>query len=202
MDLIDLIDSRRFLGSEFLMWLWFKSECYDGLLEIGADEGRLEVVFDDALTLEAHLAETERNTFKGGAPAYSPEAKTALRQGKRVARAKVRVIRDGREWVFTLKAESLDLSSIKIPAVLSREEDDKFYERMYFVEEIEDIIAALYREFTVLRLSADWSKVILPAMQAWITTDEHATPEMYPITGSSPSSTRRQNQKSSEAVPV
>ena len=76
MDLMDLIESRRFLGSEFLMWLWFKSECYDGLFDIGPDKRPIEVILDDAMTLEAFLAETERNTFKGGAPAYSPEAKS------------------------------------------------------------------------------------------------------------------------------
>lgn len=181
MDLLDLIESRRFLGSEFLMWLWFKSECFDGLLELGGNEGRLEVIFDDALVLEAYLAETERNTFTGGAPAHSPEAKTALRQGKRASRAKIRVIRDGREWVFTIKAETLDLASIKIPAVLSREEDDKFYERMYLVEEIEDIVAALYRQFLVLRVNAAWPEQILPAIQAWILSDDHVTPDHYPV---------------------
>jgi hypothetical protein len=180
MDLLDLIETRRFLGSEFLMWLWFKTECYDGLLDLAGEDGRLEVFFDDALTLEAYLAETERNMFKGGAPAHSPEAKTALRQGKRAARAKMRVIRDGREWVFSIKAETLDLASIKIPAVLSREEDEKFYERMYLVEEIEDIVAALYREFLVLRVSAAWPEQLLPALQAWIASDEPATPDTYP----------------------
>jgi hypothetical protein len=180
MDLLDLIESKRFLGSEFLMWLWFKTECYDGLLELGGDDGRVEVVFDDALTLEAYLAETERNTFKGGAPAHSPEAKTALRQGKRASRAKLRVIRDGREWVLTVKSETLDLASIKIPAVLSREEDEKFYERMYLVEEIEDIIAALYREFLQIRIHAAWPESFVPAIQGWIASDEPATPETYP----------------------
>src|SRR5690606_6628274 len=165
MDLIDLIESRRFLGSEFLMWLWFKSECYDGLFDLGPEKRPIEVILDDAMTLEAFLAETERNTFKGGAPAYSPEAKVALRQGKRLSRAKLRVIEEGREWVFTIKAETLDLSSINIPAVLSREEDEKFYERIFLVEEIENIMAALYAEFIGIRLSPSWNEAMLPVMR-------------------------------------
>ncbi|MBA2663379.1 MAG: hypothetical protein H0U74_13915 [Bradymonadaceae bacterium] len=180
MDLIDLIDSRRFLGSEFLMWLWFKSECFDGLFELGEEKKKLEVVLDDAMTLEAYLAETERNTFKGGAPAYSPEAKVALRQGKRLAKAKMRIIEEGREWVFNIKSETLDLSSINIPAVLSREEDEKFFERMFLVEEIENIVAALYAEFLGIRLTSAWPDAMLPAMQAWIASDEPAAPNTYP----------------------
>ena len=71
MDLVDLIETRRFLGSEFLMWLWFKSECFDNLFDT-QNHGTVELWIDDKLTLEASLAETERNDFKGGAPAHSP----------------------------------------------------------------------------------------------------------------------------------
>ena len=179
MDLIDLIETRRFLGNEFLMWLWFKSETHDGLLEVG-EHGTVEVIFDDSLVLEAYLAETERNTLKGGSPAYSPEAKTALRHGKRVSRAKIRVIKDGREWVFTLKAEGMDLSSVNIPAVLSRKEDEKFYERMYLVEELEEIVDDLYQEFILLRLHEGWHEKMVPAMREWIGTDEQVYEDLYP----------------------
>lgn len=179
MDLIDLINSRRFLGSEFLMWLWFKSECFDGLFDV-EEHDRVEVVYDDRMTLEAYLAETERNMFRGGAPAYSPEARVALREGKRVERAKLRIIKEGREWTFNIKAESLDLTSVKIPALLSREEDEQFYERMYLIEELESILDALYAEFLDVRLTYAWGEVMVPAMREWIASDALMQPEDYP----------------------
>jgi hypothetical protein len=179
MDLVDLIQTRRFLGAEFLLWLWFKTECFEGLLET-EQHGALEVWFDDKLTLEATLAETERNDFKGGAPAHSPEAKTALRQGKRPIKAKMGVVREGREWSFSIKSESMDLSGLKIPALFSREEEEQFYERMYLLEEIEDILFGLYKEFLIIRLQGAWNDIMLPAMVTWIQTDEVATPEIYP----------------------
>ena len=55
MNLADLIETRRFLGSEFMMWLWFKSETHDGLMDV-AGHGAIEVVYDDRLVLEAYLA--------------------------------------------------------------------------------------------------------------------------------------------------
>jgi hypothetical protein len=179
MDLVDLINSRRFLGSEFLMWLWFKSECYDGMFDV-PNHDRVEVVYDDRMTLEAYLAETERNMFRGGAPAYSPEARVALREGKRVQRAKLRVIKEGREWTFNIKAESLDLTSVKIPSLLSREEEEQFYERMYLVEELEEILDELYREFLGIRLTYAWEEVMVPAMREWIASDEFMSPDDYP----------------------
>lgn len=179
MDLIDLIETRRFLGSEFMMWLWFKSETHDGLMEVEG-HGTVEVLYDDRLVLEAYLAETERNTLKGGAPAYSQEAKVAMQHGKRVAQAKLRVIKDGREWVFGYKAEGMDFSSIKIPAVLSRQEDEKFYERMYLVEEIEQIMDALYAEFIAIRLSPQWQEAMVPAMKKWVMTEGPVFSDLYP----------------------
>ena len=179
MDLLDLIETKRFLGAEFLMWLWYKSECYDSLLETSA-HGTLELWFDDKLTLEASLAETERNDFKGGAPAHSAEAKTALRHGKRVSKAKLGIIKEGREWSLSIKAESLDVSGVKIPALLSREEEEQFYERMYLLEELEAILEHLYAEFLTIRLDAVWHDTVVGAMRAWVRSDEPCTMEHYP----------------------
>ena len=179
MNLADLIETRSFLGSEFMMWLWFKSETHDGLLEVD-EHGPVELVYDDRLVLEAYLAETERNTLKGGAPAYSPEAKVALQHGKRVSRAKLRVVKDGREWTFTFKAEGMDYTSVKIPSVLSRREEEKFYERMYLVEELEDIMDRLYAEFLDLRLDDVWQEEMVPAMKEWVGTDDMVDMELYP----------------------
>ena len=178
MDLIDLINSRRFLGSEFLTWLWFRVDCYDGLLDVD-DIGRIELIFDDQMTLDAYLAETQRNDLRGGAPAYSPEAITALRQGKRPIKAKLRVIREGREWAFSFKAETFDLATIKLPALLTDEADEQFWERMYLVEELESIVHALYAEFLKVRLAEDWTKFV-GAMQAWIEGDNDPTPDDFP----------------------
>lgn len=179
MDLIDLITTRRFLGNEFMLWLWFKCECFEARLAL-PNHGSVEVWFDDQLTLEAYLAETERNDFRGGSPAYSPEAKTALRQGKRPSKAKLGVIKEGREWQLTLKAEELSLSGVKIPALLSKEEEEQFYERMYLLEELEEILDDLFHEFLALRLDPAFHEHIFPAIRAWIERDDVATPESYP----------------------
>ena len=179
MDLVDLIESRRFLGGEFMLWLWYRGECFEGRWEL-PELGTVELWFDDALSMEAYLAETERNDLKGGAPTASPEAKTALRQGKRPTKAKLLMIREGREWNFTLKAPSLDLTGVSIPSLLSREEEEQFYERMALVEELEELVEALYRQFLAVRLHPAWHDAVLPAMQDWIERDEPVDPSHFP----------------------
>lgn len=69
-----------------------------------------------------------------------------------MAKVKVRVVKEGREWQVTMAAQTLGLSGIKIPAVLGEAEDDRFYERMYLIEELEGILRGLYGQFLAVRL--------------------------------------------------
>ena len=47
MDLVDLIQEKRFLGQEFLAWLWFKSEERGGPVDIPGI--RINVNYTDRL---------------------------------------------------------------------------------------------------------------------------------------------------------
>ncbi len=51
---------------------------------------------------------------------------------------------------------------------------------MLLLEELEQIVEAIYEEFVRIRLTSGWAETYLSAMQAWIATDELATPETYP----------------------
>lgn len=156
LDIFEENERKRFLGPEFLLWLWHRSDEGDGLMRAGDED--IELFFDDQLILEAHLAEAEQSRLKGGAPAYSPEAYQALQQGKRVSKAKLRIVKDTREWVFSVDAESFSFSTVKIPSVLSEEEFEKFLERMYLIEELDALWASLYNSFLELRLTDEWPK--------------------------------------------
>lgn len=165
MDRTELIASRAFLGTEFLTWLWFASERSDGRFKVG-DEG-VRVWIDDRLSLESLIAESQEDSFKGGTPSTSPEARMALKLGKKVSQARVRVKRGEREWLTTVKGRTLDLASIKLPAILNKVEDDRFYERMQLIEDLDRIIDALYAQFLAVRLGDAWGKE-LEGIRAWI----------------------------------
>ncbi len=168
MDLVDLIESKRFLGNEFLLWLWFTSEQNGGTFDL-SDVGEVVLVFDDQLVLEAFLAETEQSRMSGGAPTDSPEAKTALRAGKRVSKAKLRLLRGEREFVFTVSANDLDFSSVKVPAVL-KGDDERLLERLTLLDELAEIWWRLYQTFLTQRLNEDWASSEA-AMRDWTQGD-------------------------------
>jgi hypothetical protein len=165
MELLDLIEGRRFMGREFIVWLWFESELQETNLQpTGVDPL--------ALWLEAQITlvlEKEESRLKGAIPASSPEAKEALRQGKLPKEAKMRAVRGEREFVWTLKADTLALSGLKLPTQLKKtdEKHEVFYERMMLLEDLEASLAALYADFVHLRLSDEWDDDIVPLMQNW-----------------------------------
>ncbi len=163
--MIDTVTGKEFLSSELLMWLWFKTD--RGGARFFIDQSPVEVTFDDAMVLEASLAETEQSKLKGGAPSQSPEAYMALQFGKRVSRAKLMLVKGDREWVFTFTAQSFTKSGVKLPALTTREEDSRLAERMMLIEELDATWAAIYKHFLEIRLTPGWEKV-RQEMQAWI----------------------------------
>jgi len=170
MDLLDLIHRSVFLGPEYLTWLWYQSELRDGVFHPGGryDGGPFELFFDDKLVVSSPAVNAQENFFRGGHPTSSLEARTALRLGKMAGEAKLRVVRGGREWSFVFKAHRMSTAAVKLPAVLSKEDDDKFYERMFLLEQLEAMLDALFAEFLRVRISPEWAAKELLDLRAWV----------------------------------
>ena len=123
MDLVSRINNTSFLGREFLTWMWFRAEGNEGIFKLG--ERYVEVYFDDKLTLEALGDIKETNVIKSEAPTETEEARASLQSGKHVAEARLRFVAEQKQWAVTLKADDLAMGSLKIPGILSKEDDDK-----------------------------------------------------------------------------
>lgn len=164
MNLADLIEKRRYVGREFLVWLWFESEIMESRFEVEG-YGPCEIWLEGQLAL---TMESEHSRLKGAAPSATPEAHEALRQGKLPAQARVRLNRGELEHAFLFTAESLALSGVKIPKVMKEETDEQFYERMYLLEDLEGMLASLYGRFLGLRLSTAWNDTVAPMIRAWV----------------------------------
>jgi hypothetical protein len=175
MDLVDLIEKRRFVGREFLVFLWFESELGGGLIPVSGF-GSCELRLEGFITLSEGK---EQARLKGAAPSADPEAHQALRQGKLPAQARLRLAVGELEYAFAFNADTLGVSSVKIPGVVKDEADERFYERMYLVEELESLMAALYAKFIAVRLSSAWDTQVLPAIRAWVHGAEGIHPDVY-----------------------
>jgi len=175
MDLVDLIEKRRFLGREFLVFLWFESELFDGLVPVEGF-GPCEIRLEGQITLSC---DKEHARLKGVAPSAEPEAHQALRQGKLPAQARLRVTVGELTYAFSLQADTLALAGVKIPSIVKEEADEQFYERMYLVEELEAVVNALYLKFVAVRLSTAWEERVLPAIRAWVRGEPTVHADVY-----------------------
>ena len=154
LDLFEKIERTRHLGELFLIWLWYRSDVDDTVFTL-SDGSVLSLAIDNKMTLEASLAEAEKTILSGGAPADSKEAYEGLRQGKVVSQAKIRIQRDEREWVFVLCAAKMLITGLKIPALMTKADDEKLYERQALIEEVDGLLRGLFEKFLSIRLDKE-----------------------------------------------
>ena len=196
MQLVDRIEKRRFIGREFLLWLWFESEVFEATLS-SKEHGSFGLWIEKELVLSAGK---ETTRIKGSTPAHAREAKEGLSLGKLPERATLHVSLGDRDATFALKAESMAIAAMSLPTVLSdgdeaapgelgaaparrprmrrttveedreREADmavEQLHERMMLAREMERLLEELYRDFLGLRLSDAWTSLVRPAIAAW-----------------------------------
>lgn len=150
------------IGREFLTWLWFKSEERSGKVELPG-VGVFEVGFIRRLVLESGDGEYAETVVCHGQHADMKEGKEALRQGKKISAARLRIAHDQTEWEFTFKADRFQFQSLKLPTVAEdgAEEIDReaqLLERIYLSERVIDTMEKLFGAFLALRRSEQWEE--------------------------------------------
>jgi recombination associated protein RdgC len=172
-DLLELIEQKRFFGEEFLTWLWFHSEVNSGLVEL-PQYGAVEVWFEDRVALESGTGNTKQKVTCQGKDLELREARTAVREGKKVSAARIRLAAAEREWHLTLKAEGLELSGVRLPKTLDPEDEEaegvagRMLERVAVTRDLVQILDALYARFLEHRLTPAWDRDVLPRIKRWL----------------------------------
>jgi hypothetical protein len=172
-DALERVESTRFLGPEFLLWLWLRAEIVNLPIPLG-ELGDFDVWLDNQITLQSDIDPNERVTVRGAAPSGSPEAREAVRAQKFPVRARIALRNDERDFACVLVAQRFAIASGAIPAVLTKDTDDAFVERMNLVERLSLSLDRLYAAFLRDRLSDTWKVGWEPAIVSW--ADDDAIP--------------------------
>jgi hypothetical protein len=161
-----------FLGREFLTWLWFKSEERGGTIMV-PDAGDISVAFVRRIVLESGEGQYSETVVCQGYHADLREAKAALREGKKIKEARLRMGVGAEEWEFTFKADEFQFQSLKLPAIVkfAEEEGDgegRILERIYLIETALRTMEQLFSLFLNKRLLPEWLSEELPRIQHWM----------------------------------
>ncbi|HEY6078965.1 MAG TPA: hypothetical protein VIW29_09185 [Polyangiaceae bacterium] len=168
-DLIERIESTRFLAAELLLWVWLRAELLNEPVALG-QLGEAEVWLDRKLTLEHVLDKQERVAVRGAQPSGSTEAREAVRSMKMpvASRLLLRIGAEQRDFAFDFNAPRFLIGAGALPAVLKEEGDDALLERTELIAQLTSLLDALFAAFLRERLSASWAKAWQPALMAWV----------------------------------
>jgi len=161
----------KFLGDEFLTWLWFVIEQDPSVLR-NADPDLMSFEIGNRIVLEKkHKKAFERITIKGE-DAGLEEAKVALKNGALVAELNLIYRSAQQKWQFTLKGESLNLSSLKTPKIAPPENPDdveaNVLEKILLYDKILQFLEKLYKTFIKLRTSNRWQSHEISLIKKWL----------------------------------
>jgi hypothetical protein len=171
LDLAVAYNRYKFIGEEFLTWLWFLTDTRQKRLKsIDNEIDRLEI--GNRIVLENRKKESvERITIKGD-DAGLEEGILALKKGALVTELSLKYKSNNHEWKFSIKGESLNLSSLTTPATALPEtaEDLEGYviEKTYLYEKVIKFIENAFTNYIKLRISSSWNKTEQPQIRQWI----------------------------------
>lgn len=170
LDIAVAYNRYKFLGNEFLTWLWFMIETDQNRLR-RYDPDLVSLNIGSRLVLEnTHNNAKETVTIKGE-DANLEEGLLALKKGGVVTEIHLSYKTGAQHWQFSLKGESLNISNLKLPETGPVETPEDLesvvIEKAYLVEKVIGLINNLFSHFVKLRVSNKWRNQTVSQIRKW-----------------------------------
>lgn len=160
----------RFIGQEFLTWLWYVIENEPAVIESIDPDAVLAIA--NRVVLENSRNNREETVTIRGDSVGLEEGMTALKKGALASELKLSYRVGQKEWVFNLKGEGLFISGLKVPQTIRPGGDEDIeaavLDRMDLVEKVAGFMDALFEKFIKLRVSPQWDEVVVKRISSWI----------------------------------
>ena len=161
----------KFLGHEFLTWLWYLIENDHDLFR-QVDSEIISFDVGNRIILENFRNDSPERITITGDSANLEEGRLALRKGAMVTEINISYLSGDHRWSFTIKGENLNISRLKTPEtgpVETREDlEGVVLEKIYLIEKAVLLINTLYQNFIKIRINDGWYKKTVPLMKKWI----------------------------------
>jgi hypothetical protein len=165
----------KFLGHEFLTWLWFLIEKEPDTVK-GLDPDLVSLEIGNRIVLENRINDSVESITIEGDDAGLEEGILALRKGAVVTQLNLQYQSGDLKWQFTLKGESFNVSSLKLPDTGPVETDGDMagavLEKAFLYEKVMALIDTMFNHFIHLRVSDDWTARAVSRMKQWINASE------------------------------
>jgi len=174
LDIAVSYNKYKFLGDEFLTWIWYLVENNINIKTmVDLECNKISLELGNSIVLENSLGDesSEKISIKGDDPGLE-EGTTALRKGAVVTDMNLILTVNENEWRFSIKGESMNITSLKTPATGNVESQDDIEGAV--LEKIElygipfKVIDSLFHNFIKKRVSDQWKDIEIPAMRQWI----------------------------------
>ncbi len=161
----------KFLGYEFLTWIWFVIEKQRDLFgKIEPELTSLDI--GNRLVLENRNDDSVESIIIKGDDAGLEEGVLALKKGAMVKEINLIAKIGGSDWRFTIKGESFDFTNFKTPEPGRVETGDDIegfiLEKIYLYDKVLVIIDKFYETFLKLRLGEKWGDEVHISIKKWI----------------------------------
>jgi hypothetical protein len=151
---VDERGGMDWLGPEFLTWLWWRASTDPAFVDRAGD--RFFVHVEEFLELRGERGAARKTTLRAGMPGASAEGKVALRNGKVVTGARLLVAHGEDETTLTVRAEDLDLSSVRPPAPEGDRMEDRTAATLVAIRRAYADVDACFSAFLDVRCSPRW----------------------------------------------
>mgnify|MGYP000586755269 CR=1 FL=1 len=173
LDIATSYNKYKFLGNEFLTWIWFLIETQENISSLIHSSYPISIEIGNSINLENHLGDksTEQISIKGD-QAGLEEGTTALKKGAWVTQINLILKIDQEEYKLTLKGESLNITGLKPPKTETTKREDEIegmvLEKTYFCFGVVDVIDTLFLKYIEQRTSDTWHDKELKEIRKWV----------------------------------
>jgi hypothetical protein len=145
-----------YLGSEFLLWLFWKSATGETMSLNNLGLGEISVSIEDSITLASVTGDGYCETIKSQDITSLPSVRESIKKGRLPDAAKIKITSKDLDWIFQIKAQPFKISSVKLPITGEKNEAEMISARLISMTKLELIMKALFNTFLLEREMPDF----------------------------------------------
>jgi hypothetical protein len=161
-------EDHGFLSREFLSWLCWHADVEGGAFEGEGEVPDFTVAIGARVTMRSAMGSVTDVALKGAGTGTSADLRYALAGGQSVREVELRLEQDERAWSFGLGAELFDLKRVKLPELLTEEDDEPADERIALLAALDAALRLAFARFLALRTRPAWTRTTVPALRSWL----------------------------------